>query len=210
MRSDLRLLAIAGPPVVALRDIVELSRRAAEGGVTGVQLRIKEAPAVTLLEIATELRAALSIPVWVNDRADVALAAGACGVHVGTGDIPPAAVRAFAGDRLRVGVSVGDRAEATAARAAAVDYWSIGALYATGTKPDAGAPIGTSGFRALAALAPAGMTTIAIGGIGLDHVAEVLAAGAHGVAVSQAIFAAGDVRRAAQALRDVIDAHGSA
>jgi thiamine-phosphate pyrophosphorylase len=208
MRSDLRLLAIAGPPVLKLRDIVEMSRRAADGGVTAVQLRIKDVPAATLLEIATQLRAALTIPVWVNDRADVALAAGACGVHVGTGDIPPAAVRAFAGDRLQVGVSVGDEAEAAAARAAAADYWSIGALYATGTKPDAGTPIGPARFRALAALAPEGMTTIAIGGIGVENVAEVLAAGAHGVAVSQAVFAAGDVRRAAQSLRDVIDAHG--
>ena len=210
MRSDLRLLAIAGPPVLQLRDLVSMCQRAADGGVTAVQLRIKEAPAATLLAVATELCATLGIPVWVNDRADVALAAGASGVHVGTDDIPPAAVRAFAGDRLQVGASVGDREEAARVLAAGVDYWSIGAVYATGTKPDAGAPIGPDGFRALADLAPAGMTTIAIGGIGVDNVAEVLAVGAHGVAVSQAVFGAPDVRRAAQAIRDVIDAHGSA
>jgi thiamine-phosphate pyrophosphorylase len=209
MRADLRLLAIAGPPVLDLQHIVEMSRHAADGGVTAVQLRIKGAPAATLLELAEALRESLTIPVWINDRADVALAAGVCGVHVGTDDIPPAAVRAFAGERLQIGVSVGNRAEAAAMREAGADYWSIGALFATGTKPDAGAPIGPTGFRTLAALAPEGMATIAIGGIGLDNVAEVLAAGAHGVAVGQAVFGARDVRRAAQALRDVIDAHRS-
>ena len=208
MRPDLRLLAIAGPPALEMRDVVPMCLRAADGGVTAVQLRIKEAPAAALLAVATELCARLEIPVWVNDRADVALAAGACGVHVGTEDIPPTAVRAFAGDGLLIGVSVGDRDEAARALAAEVDYWSIGALYATGTKLDAGAPIGPEGFRTLAASAPTGMTTIAIGGIGPDNVADVLAAGAHGVAVSQAVFGAPDVRRAARALRDIIDAHG--
>jgi thiamine-phosphate pyrophosphorylase len=209
MRSELRLLAIAGPPVLPLSRLLDTCRAAAAGGVTAVQLRLKGVPAATLLEFATALRAALPIPVWVNDRADVALAAGARGVHVGADDIPPAAVRAFAGAALGIGVSVGDGAEAAAALAAPVDYWSIGSVYVTGTKPDAGAPIGVAGFRTLAALAPDGMPTIAIGGIGVANVGEILAAGAPGVAVSQAVFGAQDVERAARELRDLIDAHRS-
>jgi thiamine-phosphate pyrophosphorylase len=209
MRSELRLLAIAGPPVLPLSGLVEACHAAAAGGVTAVQLRLKDAPAATLLEYATALCTSLPIPVWVNDRADVALAAGARGVHVGSEDIPPWAVRAFAGDALRIGISVGDRAEASAALEASVDYWSIGSVCATGTKPDAGAPIGVGGFRALAALAPEGVPVLAIGGIGAENLEEVLAAGAHGVAVSQAVFGAADVAGAARALRDVIDAHRS-
>jgi thiamine-phosphate pyrophosphorylase len=210
MQSDLRLLAIAGPPVLSLARMVDACRAAEAGGVTAVQVRMKDAPAVTLLEVADALVRHLSIPVWVNDRADVALAAGARGVHVGTDDIPPTAVRTFAGAALEIGVSVGDLAEAEAASQAPVDYWSIGSVFATATKPDAGAAIGTAGFRHLAALAPAGIPTIAIGGITSENAAEILEAGAHGIAVSQAVFAADDVRAATRQLRAVIDACRSA
>lgn len=210
MRAELRLLAIAGPPVVALDRIVTACLAAEDGGVTAVQLRAKDVPAAVLLETAVALRERLSIPLWINDRADVALAAGARGVHVGSADVPPDAVRAFAGRALAIGVSVGDPAEADAARASEVDYWSVGAVYATGTKPDAGEPIGTAGFRRLAALAPAGLPVIAIGGITEARLPEILDAGAHGVAVSHAVFGSGNIAAAAHRLRRIIDARGPA
>jgi thiamine-phosphate pyrophosphorylase len=128
---------------------------------------------------------------------------------VGADDVPPDAVRAFAGDELAIGVSVGNPTEADAVLASAVDYWSIGAMYATGTKPDAGTPIGPDGFRQLAALAPEGMPVIAIGGITAARLPDVLRAGAQGVAVSHAVFGRGDVAAAARRLRTVIDAHRS-
>ncbi len=210
MHSELGLLAIAGPPLVAVSKMVDTCRAAAEGGVTAIQVRVKDAPAATLLDVADALVRHLSIPVWVNDRADVALAASARGVHVGAEDIPPRAVRAFAGDALAIGVSVGNLAEAEAACREPVDYWSIGSVFATTTKRDAGAPIGTAGFRRLAALAPAGMPTVAIGGITQTNAAEILEVGAHGIAVSQAVFGAIDVRAAARRLRAVIDSFRSA
>jgi thiamine-phosphate pyrophosphorylase len=126
--DELRLLAIAGPPTVEPQRLVEVCREAVEGGVTGVQVRVKHASAADLQRLTESLRAALTVPVWVNDRADVALAAGACGVHVGADDLPPSAVRALAGDALRVGISVGKPEEAQAARRGAVDYWSIGSI----------------------------------------------------------------------------------
>ena len=202
---ELRLLAIAGPPTVEPARLLDACGAAVAGGVTAVQLRIKGAAAGELLELALQLVEELPVPVWVNDRADVALAAGARGVHVGADDLAPAAVREFAGDRLKIGVSVGNDAEAEAALAGGADYWSIGAMFATGTKPDAGDPIGPAGLRRLAARAPAGLPVMAIGGIAAQNVSEVIAAGAVGVAVSAAVFSAADVEGAARALREAMD-----
>lgn len=201
---EVRLLAIVGPPVVPLDRVVEQARAAEAGGVTAVQLRAKHAPAGTLLALTRGLIAALSVPVYVNDRADVAVAAGARGVHLGADDIAPSDVRRWAPGELQIGVSAGTPGEAARARLAKVDYWSVGAVYATETKPDAGTPIGVDGFRALAAQAPPGVPVIAIGGIRLDNAAELLAAGAAGIALSSAIFAAPDVTLAARAFRRLI------
>ena len=202
---ELRLLAIAGPPVLEISEIVDACLAAEAGGVTAVQLRVKQLPAARVLQLAESLRRALAIPLWVNDRADVALACGAYGVHVGTEDLTPSAIRDLAGDALRVGVSVGTDAEADRALLEDVDYWSIGSIYRTGTKPDAGEPIGTDGFRSLAARAPDGMTVIAIGGIEQVNITRVLQAGADGVAVSRAVFGEPDVEGAARAMRRAIE-----
>jgi thiamine-phosphate pyrophosphorylase len=202
---DLRLLAIVGPPVVAMGDVVAASAAAVRGGVTAVQLRLKDVGAERQVELARALVALLSVPIFVNDRADVALAAGARGVHVGADDLAPAAVRAFAGDRLVIGGSVGNEAEAAAAQSQPLDYWSIGSVYATSTKPDAGAPIGPDGFGVLARMAPSSLPCIAIGGITAGNASEIMAAGARGVAVSAGLFAGDDIERAARTLRAAVD-----
>ena len=206
LRDELRLLVIAGPPVVPVARLVPSCRAAVEGGATAVQVRLKGVGAGETLALAERLVAELDVPVWVNDRADVALAAGACGVHVGQDDIPPIAVRALAGDRLLVGISAGNATEAETAQAAPVDYWSIGAVFPTGTKADAGDPIGLDGFRVLRRMAPAGMPVLAIGGIEADRVPDLVRAGACGVAVSRAVLGAVDIARAARDLRRALDA----
>ncbi len=199
------LVAIAGPPMVEVSALVEACRAAARGGATAVQVRVKGAPAAELLRVTEAVCAAVSIPVYVNDRADVALAARAHGVHLGPDDVPPDEIRTLAPSPFRIGISVGSATEADAALQADVDYWSIGPIFATATKPDAGPPIGASGFRKLAARAPADLPVIAIGGITATNMAEVLEAGATGVAVSRAVFSAGDTERATRALRNIID-----
>ncbi len=205
MQPDLRLVAIAGPPCLDVGSIVEACRAAAAGGVTAVQLRLKQEPASVLFEIASQLVNTLTIPVWVNDRADVAVAAGAVGVHVGTEDVPPDAVRSFAPPSFLIGMSVGDAAEASRALSQSADYWSIGSVYATGSKTDAGRPIGTAGFERLRARAPEGMPVIGIGGINASNAAAVIRSGARGVAVISAVFGVADVERAARALRRAVD-----
>jgi thiamine-phosphate pyrophosphorylase len=206
---ELRLLGIVGPPIVVPTDVVDAARAAvADGaGVTAIQLRAKALPTLELLRLAEALVTSLPVPVYVNDRADVAVAAGAHGVHVGAEDLQPSAIRAWEATAatLRIGVSVGDGAEARAASLEPSDYWSIGAVFATGTKADAGRPIGPAGFCALAALAPPGVPAIAIGGITAANARGIIAAGASGVAVSAGIFAAGDVTAAARELRAMLD-----
>jgi thiamine-phosphate diphosphorylase len=114
-------------------------------------------------------------------------------------------VRQFAPRPFRIGVSVGNKQEAAAALTADVDYWSIGSIYATGSKADAGQPIATTGLAELAGLAPKGVPVIGIGGIDYTNAAEVLSSGALGIAVISAVFGTDDVEKAARRLRAVVD-----
>jgi len=203
---DVRLIAILDPAAMGARAL-DAARAAAAGGATILQVRLKDSPAGDALRWTERLIAALGIPVWVNDRADIAWLTGAAGVHLGADDLPADRVRAHAPHPLAIGVSVGTDREADAARRVAADYWSIGPIYATPSKADAGVPIGPAGFTALAGRAPAGVPRVAIGGITAARVAELRAAGAAGVAVIGAIFGAPDIERAARALRRAVDAH---
>jgi thiamine-phosphate pyrophosphorylase len=166
---------------------------AARGGATVVQLRLKDADARTLVDIGRALVAALPIPVVVNDRADVALACGAAGVHVGATDVPVAALRRIVPPGFVVGASVrGDVAGA--------DYVGIGPVFASLSKADAPAPIGIDGFAALRARSA--LPAVAIGGVTPEHVAALRHAGAAGIAVIRAVFGAADPEAAARAIRD--------
>ena len=201
--ATLRLVAITD----SLRDGVDgLARRAAaavHGGATMVQLRLKDETPRTLAEVARALRAAVpSVPLLVNDRADVALAAGADGVHVGTDDLSPAALRRVVPARFIIGASVG--AEEEVARAAGADYVGIGPVYASGSKPDAGVAIGPARFAELAALCA--LPAVAIGGITAENIGALADAGASGVAVISALFSAPDPAAAARALRVALGA----
>jgi thiamine-phosphate pyrophosphorylase len=191
--------------MVGLQSVVESCLAAEAGGITALQVRWKNASASELVSLTEDLVQALSIPVYVNDRADVAMAAGAVGVHLGADDLDPARVRSVAPQTFRIGASVGTEEEAERALAAEVDYWSIGSIYHTDTKRDAGAPIGTEGFRRLASFAPAGVPVIAIGGIDRTNVADVLRAGAIGVAVVNAVFGSKEIEKNARDLRTIID-----
>jgi thiamine-phosphate pyrophosphorylase len=203
--SSVRLIAITdslrdGPRGLALR-----AAAAVFGGATMIQLRLKEESARTLVEIARTIQATVpDVPLVVNDRADVALAAGAAGVHVGVDDLAPALLRRVVPPGFIIGASVG--AEAEAARAAGADYVGIGPVFATGSKTDAGTAIGAAKFAELAKLCA--LPAVAIGGITSERIAEVMAAGASGVAVISALFGASDPTQAARGIRSALDASG--
>ena len=205
--AALRLLAITDDMRDGLDGLVARAELAVRGGATMVQLRLKGVDARSQLEAARRLVAALDVPVIVNDRADIAMAAGAAGVHLGTGDLPVAVVRRFAGEDFVIGTSVGDDREVPLAQGA--DYVGIGPVFGTPTKPDAGAAIGIAELARLArACAP--IPAVAIGGIAAEQAAAVMAgareSGVHGVAVVRAVFGARSPDEAARAIREAIGA----
>lgn len=186
------------------RDPVEACRRAVAGGATMIQVRLKGAPAGEVATLARALVAALAVPVLVDDRVDVALAAGAAGAHVGQDDTPPDALRPHVPPGFLLGVSVGSAREAARARDWPADYWSVGPCFATATKPDAGPPLGATGFAALARRAPMDMPVIGVGGITAANAGLLAQAGAVGIAVVGAVWSATDPAAAARALRAAI------
>jgi thiamine-phosphate pyrophosphorylase len=188
-----RLMLVTDDRLVEGRDLVALALAAERGGATSVQLRLKLASPREQVDRARALVAALRIPVLVNDRPDIALAAGAAGVHLGPDDLPVGLARRIAPPGFIIGASVGAAAEADAA--AQADYWGIGPWRATGTKADAGEALGPEGFRKLSTLG-AGRPCIAIGAVRPEDVPLVLAAGGSGVGVVSGILGEEDVERA--------------
>lgn len=187
-----------------LRDgrdgLVARAAAAVRGGATMVQLRLKQVDARTLVDVARALVAEVGAPVLVNDRADVALAAGAAGAHVGADDLPVSALRRVVPPGFIIGCSVGEPAEAP--NASEADYVGIGPVFATASKDDAGAAIGADGFARLAALT--GKPAVAIGGITADNLGPAIAAGACGVALIRGVFSVSDPEQAARAIRESI------
>ena len=182
------------------RDLVALALAAERGGATSVQLRLKLASPREQTDGARALVAALRVPVLVNDRPDIALAAGAAGVHLGPDDLPVALARRVAPAGFIIGASVGSVEDAGGAVEA--DYWGIGPWRSTGTKGDAGDALGADGFRRLVGLGGR-RPCIAIGGVRAEDVPLVLAAGGAGVAVVSGILREEDVEEATRRYAEV-------
>jgi thiamine-phosphate pyrophosphorylase len=178
------------------RQLIQVALAAERGGITSLQLRLKQADARRLAELVRALVGVMKIPVLLNDRPDVALAAGAAGVHLGPDDLPVALTRRIAPAGFLIGASVGSEAEAKEAQEA--DYWGIGPWRSTPTKGDAGPGLGPDGFERLVALAR-GIPCVAIGGVRPEDVPTVLARGGKGVAVVSGILGEEDVEGAARA-----------
>ncbi len=199
--SVYRLIAITDDIRDGIQGLTARALAAARGGATMVQLRLKHTDARSMAEVARALVATLPVPVMVNDRADVAMAVGAAGVHVGADDVPVAALRRIVPAGFLIGVSVGSDDEA--ALCAGADYAGIGPVYGSASKLDAGASIGATEFTRLAVMSQ--LPAVAIGGITADTAPAVIAAGAIGVAVIAAVFGRPDPETAARTLRSVID-----
>lgn len=206
--SYLPLYLVTDTGLCAPRSVAEVAAAAVAGGATCVQVRDKQAGGRDLVGLLISVAAAVDgrVPVLVDDRADVYLAARARGalvhgVHVGQSDLPPDLVRRIVGPDAIVGLSaatVEQFAVAHALPAGTVDYLGVGAVHATATKPDHPAPLGVDGVARLTA--GARLPCVAIGGITHDDAAPLRRAGATGVAVVSAICAAPDPSEAATAL----------
>ncbi len=191
------------------RGHLDIARAALRGGAGIIQLRDKSLSDQALWEIARQMRRLAQehqAVFIVNDRLDIALAAGADGVHLGQEDIPIEAARRALGPQAVIGASVANPPEASAGEEQGATYVSVGSVYATSSKADAGEAIG---------LAPIGeikratrLPVIAIGGISRANVAAVIQGGADGVAVISAVAEAEDMVAATRELRrSIAEAH---
>ena len=174
-----------------------------DAGADCIQIREKEmdaGPLARRVEDVLRLARPASVSVIVNDRPDVALAAGADGVHLGRHDLPVDAVRRLAGRTLLIGATTHDLAEARAAVQAGADYCGVGSMFASSLKPDR-VPAGPAYLRAFIEHYPR-MTHLAIGGVTPDNLHQLVQAGCRGVAVSTALCAAPDPAAVARVLLD--------
>ena len=208
---DLRLNAILDPERAGAHDLLDLTRAVAAGGATLVQLRDKKSDTRAMIEMARAIKvilAPLNIAFVVNDRVDVALAAGADGVHVGPEDMAPEDARRLLGPDAIIGVSIKTVGAAEAAPLGVVDYAGVGGVYATLSKEQKAPPIGTDGLSRIAGAlrrrAPA-LPIVGIAGIDAGNAGAVIAAGADGVAVISALSGARDPAAAARTLREIVD-----
>jgi len=216
MKVDLRLNAIVDPERSGGHDLAELARLCAQGGATLVQLRDKVSDARAMVDEARAIRKALaplSVPLVVNDRVDVALAAGADGVHLGQDDMKVEDARRLLGVDAIIGLSVKNVSEAEVAPVPLIDYVGSGGVYATLSKQQKNAPIGPEGLariigvlRSRAQNERKELPVCGIAGIDVSNAGAVIGAGADGVAVISALSLASDPTRAARDLRQIVDA----
>ena len=202
-----RLYVITDPKASRGRPDLQVAEAAIAGGADVLQLRDKEASSGRLYEVALRLRKLTrdaGIPFIVNDRLDIALAAGADGVHVGQTDLPVSVVRKIVGPAGILGVSVVTVEEAVLAERDGADYLGIGPVFeARGTKPDAGLPLGVECIARIRRRC--GLPIVAIGGINAENARTVREAGADAVAVISAVVSADDMAHAARRLKRILE-----
>jgi thiamine-phosphate pyrophosphorylase len=187
------------------RSLEDVVLAAVRGGASLVQFREKTAATRDFVAQAVRLKKLLApfqVPLIVNDRVDVALAAGADGVHVGQNDLHPAEARRILGPRAIIGLSVETLAQAGEAESFDVDYIAAGPVFMTPTKKDAGSPWGIEGLKN--ARRQTARPLIAIGGISISNVTDVVVTGIDGVAVVSAIMTAEYPEQAARELKTAI------
>jgi thiamine-phosphate pyrophosphorylase len=208
---DLRLYALVDPERAGSAQLADLAVLVARGGATLVQLRDKRASTRGMIEEARAIRAALepfNVALLINDRPDVAFAAGAHGVHVGQDDMAPQDARALLGPAAIIGQSIKTIGEAEAAPVEVLDYVCVGGVFATSSKDNPDPPIGIKGLAAILKVLRGRAPRLPVGAIaGIDetNAAGVIAVGADGVAVISALSLASDPAEAARRLRGIVD-----
>ncbi len=202
---DLSVYLVIGPDHCAGRPMADVAEAAVRGGAGLVQLRDKASSTRRQIDDARELKARLTphhVPLLINDRVDVALAAGADGVHLGQSDMDPTDARRLLGMSAIIGVTVHNLDEARGVPCDQVDYVSIGGVFATTSKNNPNPPIDVTGCAEIAALFD--LPLVAIAGITPGNAASVIAAGVEGIAVISAVCAASDPSAAAADLHAIV------
>ncbi|KAK0327675.1 thiamine biosynthetic bifunctional enzyme [Friedmanniomyces endolithicus] len=214
---SLYLVTDSTPAILGDKDLVAVVKAAVEGGATIVQYRDKTSDTAELVRVAKQLHQvtkAAGVPFLINDRVDVALAAGVEGVHVGQDDMDLKTARKLLGPDAIIGITANSLEEALDAAGDGADYLGIGTVFATPTKENTKSIIGTAGVRDILSdlhlCGFGGIQTVAIGGINASNVQRVMYQCASptkdldGVAVVSAIIASQDPKAAAHNLRDLL------
>ena len=203
MRLDYSLYLVTDRMRMSAATLGEAVEQAAAGGCTVVQLREKEISSLDFYMLALEMKGITDrygIPLIINDRIDIALAAGAAGVHIGQKDIPADIARRMIGKEMLLGVSVGSVGEARNAVRAGADYLGVGAMFPTETKPEAG-------FVSMEKLGKirraVDVPVVVIGGIGKENAMLFKPMGIDGLAVVSAVIAQPDIKKAAAELKSL-------
>ena len=200
-KKDLLLYAVTDRHWLNGRSLNEVVKESLDGGVTFVQLREKELDDETFLKEAKELQTLCGeyhVPFVINDNVDIAMKINADGVHVGQSDMEAGDVRSKLGPDKIIGVSAATVEQAVLAEKRGADYLGVGAVFPTGSKDDA---VDVSHETLKAICEAVSIPVIAIGGISQKNIHELSGSGICGVAVISSIYAAGDIKKAAQELR---------
>ena len=201
MKFDYSLYIVTDRMLMSTRTLGEAVGQAVSGGCTLVQLREKDISSLDFYALALEIKMitdSYGIPLIINDRIDIAMAAGAAGVHIGQNDIPADIARKLIGKDMLLGVSVSSAAEAVNAAEAGADYLGVGAMFPTGTKRDAK-------FVSMEELGEIRRTVdipiVVIGGINSENAMLFRPMGIDGLAVVSAVIARHDIKKAAVHLK---------
>lgn len=204
MAIDYSLYLVTDRGILNGRDIFKAVEDAIKGGVTLVQLREKDISSLDFYNIAVKMKALVNsygIPLIINDRLDIALAVDADGLHIGQDDLPLQITRKLLGPDKILGYSVSNVEEAIHGQKGGADYLGAGAVYPTGSKSDAGIPIGAEGLRKIKE--SVSIPVVGIGGIGVNNIGEVKNTGVDGISLISAILGSQDIQSTSSMLIDL-------
>lgn len=199
---DLSLYLVTDRELSLGRSLEWIVEEAVKGGVTMVQLREKDCSTCEFITLAVKLKETLSaynVPLIINDRVDVALAANADGLHIGQSDMDYATARRLLGYEKIIGLSVENMEQVYEVNEMDVDYIGISPVFSTNTKTDTAPPFGLKGITEVMAVSK--HPAVGIGGINDTNAASILQAGANGIAVVSAICSANDPQEAAREIK---------
>jgi len=201
MHIDYSIYLVTDRTILGERDLIKAAKQAILGGVTLLQLREKNISSREFFALAVELKQlahSYNVPLIINDRLDIALAADADGLHIGQDDLPLIEARRILGANKILGYSVSNLTEAAYGQQNGADYLGAGAVFATGSKADVGEPIGLNMLREIKR--SVNIPVVGIGGIGTDNASLVRETGVDGISIISAILGKEDIEGAAKNL----------
>lgn len=207
--NDLSLYLITDRQQTCGRPLAEIVRQGLDGGIKTVQLREKDLSSLELFRLATELRRLTDdydAKLIINDRADIAIAVAADGVHAGVNSMPVTHLRLILGKGKTIIYSAHSIDEALQAQANGTDFVTFGPVYYTASKAAFGHPCGVK--KLAEAVSTLNVPVIGLGGISVSNLTETLESGVHGVAVISAVLSAAEPSKATASLLKKIEEHG--